>query len=187
MKNVPTKIRRSGPLVAIASHRAMSRSAWTAAVNRRPQRQAWPPGTTPATHLIQTVQSNSAFQNQARKQENQTKIKPLQTKKIITVATMVVVRNNSCPHGGRDAVTNPYSSRFFHSKPFKVFQRHSKQFKGFSMHQFFIFMRRYAFCHYPPSILDPRFVPFASHRSRLVAVSRAWSRPFKKKRLFIFL
>jgi hypothetical protein len=59
-------------------------------------------------------------------------------KKFITVATMVVVRNNSCPHGSRDAVTNPYSSRFFHSKLFKVFQRHSKQFKAFSMHQFFI-------------------------------------------------
>ena|SRR3984957_15838258 len=141
MKNVPTKIRRSGPLVAIASHLAMSRSAWTAAVNRRPQRQARPLGTTPATHLIQTVQSNSAFKNQARKQGNQAKIKPLQTKIFITVATMVVVRNNSCPHGGRNAVKNPYSSRFFCSRRFKLFQGNSSHFKRFYLHYFFIFIR----------------------------------------------
>jgi hypothetical protein len=38
-------------------------------------------------------------------------------------------------------IMNAYLSRFFHSKPFKVFQRHSKQFKGILMHHFFIFMR----------------------------------------------
>jgi hypothetical protein len=64
-----------------SGYREMSRSAWTAAVHRRPQRHARPPGTTPTTHLIQTVANNSAFQNQARKQGNQTEIKPSPTKK----------------------------------------------------------------------------------------------------------
>ena len=77
-----TRVLSSGDLLCLGSgYRPMSRSARTAAVHRRPQRHARPPGITPATHLIQTVQSNSALQNQARKQGNQTEIKPSQTEK----------------------------------------------------------------------------------------------------------
>ena len=101
-------------------YRAMSRSAWTAAVNRRPQRQARPPGTTPATHLIQTVQSNSALQNQAQKQGNQTEIKPSQTEKIYRGSLCIMASG---------ATGQNQKSLFIAIFPFKGFQRHSKHFR----------------------------------------------------------
>ena len=70
----------------------MSRSAWSAAVYRRFQKHARPAGI--ATYkLSQASADNSAFQNQARNQANQTKIKPSQAENSLSMVTDCGVRS----------------------------------------------------------------------------------------------
>jgi hypothetical protein len=154
-----------GDLICLGSgYRAMSRSAWTAAVNHRFQRHARPIGTTSATQckLPPPCTKDSAFQNQARKQRNQAKIKPFPTKKFHYLSPRCDIRSYTLRGSNPSRLFKPitvYSSifdsprgymvavrkdPFFHSRSFKAIQGHSKAFKAiqrFFDASFFIFMR----------------------------------------------